>query len=121
MDLYARICDGEALGADDYVISSYEKSQLQALARVHPELPPDRAGSVASSSEYERGGTLAYMGAYDVHRAHLMGVVAPTTGIVAFRELVAKVMTAALRQRPTGCSGWWTTDLPMPGRHRWPG
>ena len=30
--------------------------------------------------EYERGGTLAYMGAYDVHRAHLIGTIAEKTG-----------------------------------------
>ena len=43
--------------------------------------------------EYERGGTLAYMGAYDVHRAHLIGTIADKTGIVPFMELVDKVMT----------------------------
>ena len=44
--------------------------------------------------EYDRHGTLAYFGAYDVHRAHLMGQVAPTTGIAPFGDLVAQVMTA---------------------------
>ncbi len=43
--------------------------------------------------EYTRGGTLAYFGAYNVHRAQLMGRVAPTTGIAPFGELVAQVMT----------------------------
>jgi hypothetical protein len=43
--------------------------------------------------EYERHGTLAYFGAYDVHHARLIGQVAPTTGIAPFCELVAKVMT----------------------------
>ena len=43
--------------------------------------------------EYERHGTLAYVAAYDVHRAQLIGTIAPTTGIAPFSELVTKVMT----------------------------
>jgi len=93
LDLYGRVFDGVALGADDYVISADEKSQLQALARCHPGLAagPGRVRRV--EFEYERGGTLAYMGAYDVHRAHLYGNVAPKTGIVPFMDLVEHVMT----------------------------
>ncbi len=37
LDLYARVWEGVELGADDYVISADEKSQLQALSRCHPE------------------------------------------------------------------------------------
>ncbi len=44
--------------------------------------------------EYERHGTVAYMAAYDVHRARLMGRVEPTTGIAPFTALVNQVMTA---------------------------
>ena len=93
LDLYSRVFDGVPLGPDDYVISADEKSQLQALARCHPDLAggPGRIRRV--EFEYERGGTLAYMGAYDVHRAHLYGKVAPKTGIVPFMELVEQVMT----------------------------
>jgi transposase len=93
LDLYARKWDGVMLGPDDYVISSDEKSQLQALSRVHPELPtgPNRVRRV--EFEYERGGTLAYMGAYDVHTARLIGTVAAKTGIVPFETLVARVMS----------------------------
>jgi hypothetical protein len=43
--------------------------------------------------DYERHGTLAYFGGYDVHRAVLMGRVAPSTGIAPFGQLVAQVMT----------------------------
>ena len=43
--------------------------------------------------EYERGGALAYLAAYDVHRAQVFGRCAPTTGIVPFMALVAQVMT----------------------------
>jgi transposase len=93
LDLYQRIWDGVALGEDEYVISADEKSQLQALSRCHPELAagPGRARRV--EFEYDRHGTLAYFGAYDVHRAALIGRVAPTTGIAPFGDLVAHVMT----------------------------
>ncbi len=43
--------------------------------------------------EYTRSGTLAYFAAYDVHRAHVMGQIAPKTGIAPFEDLVAQVMT----------------------------
>ena len=94
LDLYQRIWDGSPLGDDEYVISADEKSQLQALSRCHPELAagPGRVRRV--EFEYERHGTLAYFGAYDVHRARLMGLVAPKTGIVPFTALVEQVMTA---------------------------
>jgi len=93
LDLYERIWEGVELGPDDYVISADEKSQLQALSRRHPSLAgaPGRATRV--EFEYKRHGTLAYFGAYDVHRAELIGTIAPTTGIVWFSELVTKVMT----------------------------
>lgn len=93
LDLYGRMFDGVPLGPDDYVISADEKSQLQALRRRHPSVPC-RAGQVARVEfEYERGGTLAYMAAYDVHRARLFGQVADKTGIVPFMDLAERVMT----------------------------
>jgi transposase len=94
LDLYQRIWDGAELADDEYVISTDEKSQLQILSRRHRGLPPapGRAGRV--EFEYERHGTVAYMAAYDVHRAQLMGRVEPTTGIVPFTALVNQVMTS---------------------------
>lgn len=47
--------------------------------------------------EYRRGGTLAYFGAYDVHRARLMGRLEPTTGIEPFTALVDQVMATECR------------------------
>jgi transposase len=93
LDLYQRIWDGVGLGEDEYVISADEKSQLQALSRCHPELGAGAGRVRRVEFEYDRHGTLAYFGAYDVHRAHLMGRVEPTTGIAPFRRLVEQVMT----------------------------
>jgi transposase len=93
LDLYQRIWDGAELGGDEYVISADEKSQLQALSRCHPELATAAGRMRRVEFEYDRHGTLAYFGAYDVHRAQLMGRVEPTTGIAPFDRLVAQVMT----------------------------
>lgn len=70
-----------------------EKSQLQALHRRHPGLPPGPGRTRRVEFEYRRGGTLAYLAAYDVHHARVIGRCAPTTGIVPFTELVEQVMT----------------------------
>jgi transposase len=93
LDLYERLFDSRPLGPDDYVISADEKSQLQALSRRHRDLEaaPGRLRRV--EFEYRRGGTLAYLGAYDVHRAALFGEVAEKTGIEPFMALVQKVMS----------------------------
>ena len=93
LDLYQRVWQGVALGTDEYVISADEKSQLQAVARCHPELAPAPGRIRRVEFEYERHGTLAYFGAYDVHRAVLIGRVAPSTGIAPFGALVEQVMT----------------------------
>lgn len=93
LDLYERVWDGEKLGENEYVISADEKSQLQALSRCHPELAPAPGRTRRVEFEYERHGTLAYFGAYDVHCAQLMGRIAPSTGIAPFTELVEQVMT----------------------------
>jgi transposase len=93
LDLYARRWRGRRLREDEYVISADEKSQLQALRRRHRGLPPAPGRTRRVEFEYRRGGTLAYFAAYDVHRAHLFGRIAPKTGIEPFAELVAQVMT----------------------------
>jgi transposase len=94
LDLYARVFDGEPLGEHDYVLSADEKPGVQARSRIHPSTParPGRR-PVRVESEYRRHGTLAYLAAYDVHHAHVIGHCAPTTGIEPFTALAAKVMT----------------------------
>jgi transposase len=80
LDLYARLWDGLELGDDEYVISADEKSQLQALSRRHPEQPPGPGRCRRVEFEYRRHGTLAYFGAYDVHRARLIAESSPRPG-----------------------------------------
>jgi transposase len=93
LDLYQRVWEGRELGDDEYVLSTDEKSQLQILSRCHPGLPPGPRRPGRYEFEYERHGTVAYLAAYDVHRAHLIGRVEPTTGIVPFAALANQVMS----------------------------
>jgi transposase len=93
LDLYARVWDGKPLGAGDYVLCSDEKTSIQARCRCHPTLPPGRARMMRVEHEYDRGGALAYLAAWDVHRGQVFGHCAKTTGIAAFGQLVEQVMT----------------------------
>src|SRR5260370_37239833 len=63
LDLYASSWEGKPLGRRDYIISSDEKTSIQARIRCHATLPagPGRARRV--EHEYERGGALQYLAA----------------------------------------------------------
>ncbi|WP_437064505.1 helix-turn-helix domain-containing protein [Streptomyces sp. enrichment culture] len=50
LDLYARTYEGEPLGPDEYVISSDEKTSVQARCRCHPTLAPGRARTMPSTT-----------------------------------------------------------------------
>ena len=93
LDLYAGIWEGRPLGDDEYVISSDEKTSIQARCRCHPTLPPGKARMMRVNHDYDRAGALAYLAAYDVHRAQVFGRCAPSTGIEPFMTLAEQVMT----------------------------
>lgn len=93
LDLYDRRWNGRRLEPGEYVISSDEKTSIQARCRCHPTLPPGKARMMRVNHDYERGGALAYLAAYDVHQAHVFGRCAPSTGIVPFMALAEQVMT----------------------------
>ena len=78
----------------EYVICADEKSQLQALARRHQTVPAGPGRPALVEFEYKRGGTLAYLAAWDVHHAHLFGRCEDTTGIEPFGRLVEQVMSS---------------------------
>ena len=93
LDLYARTWAHKRLRLDDYVISADEKTSIQARCRCHPTLPPAPARAMRVEHEYVRGGALAYLAAWDVHRAKVFGHCEDTTGIEPFGRLVEQVMT----------------------------
>jgi hypothetical protein len=109
LDLYARVWQGQSLAADEFVISADEKPGVQARSRIHPTLPANRRRrTMPVESEYRRHGTLAYLAAYDVHRAQVIGRCAPTTGIEPFTALVEQVMTT--RPYATARRVFWVVD-----------
>ena len=73
LDLYDRRWNGRRLEPGEYVISSDEKTSIQARCRCHPTLPPGRARMMRVNHDYERGGALAYLAAYDVRQAQVFG------------------------------------------------
>jgi hypothetical protein len=75
------------------VISSDEKTSIQARCRCHPSLPPGKARAMRVNHEYKRGGAVAYLAAYDMHQARVFGRCADSTGIVPFMALVEQIMT----------------------------
>ncbi|MEV0371435.1 hypothetical protein AB0I10_16675 [Streptomyces sp. NPDC050636] len=50
LDLYARTWQGEQLGDDEYVISTDEKTSIQARCRCHPTLAPRQGQGDARQS-----------------------------------------------------------------------
>jgi len=94
LDLYQRVFTGRPLDTGEYVISADEKTSIQARCRCHPTLPVGRARAMRVEHEYERGGALAYLAAWDVHHARLFGRCEPSTGFEPFGRLVAQVMAA---------------------------
>lgn len=92
LDLYARKFDGQFLQAGEYVLSADEKTSIQARVRCHPTVPAAPGRPALVEHEYDRGGALAYIAAWDVHRAKLFGRLELTTGIAPFGRLVTQVM-----------------------------
>jgi DDE superfamily endonuclease len=93
LDLYGRRFDDTPLRPDEFVISADEKTSIQARIRKHATTPPAPRRSMRVEHEYARGGALAYLAAWDVHRAKVFGRCEETTGIDPFDRLVGQVMT----------------------------
>lgn len=93
LDLYAGEWEGRRLRRGEFVISADEKTSIQARVRRHPTVAANPRHPMLVEHEYERGGALAYLAAWDVHRAKLFGRCEPTTGIEPFGRLVEQVMS----------------------------
>lgn len=92
LDLYARYWQGQPLREDEFVLSTDEKTSIQARLRTHPSLPARPGEPMRVEHEYARGGAWAYLAALDVHRAKVFGRCEATTGIAPFERLVEQVM-----------------------------
>ncbi|MCX6069912.1 MAG: transposase [Chloroflexi bacterium] len=105
LDLYAGEWDGHPLKSDEFVISADEKTSIQARIRCHRTIAATARHPMLVEHEYERGGALQYLAAWDVHRARLFGRCEPKTGIEPFGRLVDQVMTAE-PYRSARCVFW---------------
>jgi len=92
LDLYAGEWEGRPLGEGDCVISSDEKTSIQARRRRHAEGPPGPGRVRRVETEYERKGALQYLAAWDVRRGTVLGRCEPKTGIRPFGRLVTQIL-----------------------------
>jgi len=92
LDLYAKRWEGKRLRWDEFVLSTDEKTSIQARVRKHPTVPPRPQCAARVEHEYARAGAWAYLAALDVHRAKVFGRCEQSTGIDPFARLVAQVM-----------------------------
>jgi hypothetical protein len=91
--LYEGSWRGKKLDAADCVISTDEKTSIQARRRIHATLPPAPGRKMRVEHEYRRAGAWAYLAAWDVRRARVHGRCEPRTGIAPFERLVEQVMS----------------------------
>lgn len=108
LDLYAGHYRGRRLAANEFVISADEKTSIQARRRCHPSLGAAPGRPVRIESEYERGGALQYLAAWDVHRAKVFTRCEAKTGIAPFSRLVDNVMT--MHPYATARRVFWIVD-----------
>jgi hypothetical protein len=108
LDLYEGRWEGVPLGDEEYVISADEKTSIQARRHPNPTLPTGEGRKTRVEHEYERKGALAYLAAWDVHRAKLFGRCEPKNGIEPFGRLVDEVM----REEPYASADrvFWVVD-----------
>jgi hypothetical protein len=93
LDLYHGKWQGKPLSGADCVLSTDEKTSIQARRRRHATLPAAPARAMRVEFEYERKGAWAYFAAWDVRRARAFGRCETKTGILPFERLVAQVIS----------------------------
>jgi DDE superfamily endonuclease len=115
LDLYQGYWQGERLDPFDRVLSSDEKTSIQARIRVHPTLEPGPKRRRRVEAEYARGGALQYLAAWDVQEGRVLGRCEAKTGIEPFGRLVQQVMESPEYRSASGRCDWrarvfWVVD-----------
>lgn len=115
LDLYQGYWQDERLDPFDRILSSDEKTSIQARVRCHTTLPPAPGRPRRVEHEYERGGALQYLAAWDVQEGRVMGRCEAKTGIEPFGRLVQQVMEHPEYRLPCGRSDvrsrvFWVVD-----------
>jgi hypothetical protein len=88
LDLYAGSWEGKPLSRRDYIINSDEKTSIQARIRRHATVPTGPGRPMRVEHEYERGGALKYLAAWDVRRGLVLGRCEDKTEIDSFGRLL---------------------------------
>ena len=102
LDLYQGYWRDERLDPFDRVISSDEKTSIQARVRWDPTLRPGPGRPRRVAAKYKRGGALQYLAAWDVQQGRVMGRCEARTGIAPFGRLVQQVMGHPEYRAPYG-------------------
>jgi hypothetical protein len=92
LDLYEGYWQGERVDPFDRILSSDEKTSIQARIRCHTTLGPASGRRRRVEAEYGRGGALQYLAAWDVQQGLVLGLCEAKTGIEPFGRLVRRVM-----------------------------
>ena len=92
LDLYQGLWNGRPLTSTDYVLSTDEKTGIQARRRIHASLPPAPGLAARVEHEYQRRGAWVYLAAWDVRRAKVFGRCELQSGIAPFDRLLEEVM-----------------------------
>ncbi len=108
LDLSAGVWEGESLAPGDCVLSADAKTSIQARRRCQPSAPPGPGAPRRVEHEYDRGGALAYLAAWDVRRGGVSGRCEAHPGKAAFGRLVDQVMA----EEPYRTAGrvFWIVD-----------
>jgi hypothetical protein len=93
--LYAALWQGHPLGDNDLVISSDEKTRIQARIRCHPSWAPTPGAPLRIAPAYQRGGAVQYVAAWDVMRGLVCGRGEAKTGLASLSRVVAQVRQQA--------------------------
>ena len=93
LDLYQGYWQGERLDPFDRVLSSDEKTSIQARVREDPTLGPGPGRRRRLAAKYKRGGALQYLAAWDVQEGLVLGRCEARTGLAPFGRLVQQVMS----------------------------
>jgi hypothetical protein len=80
------------LSKRDAGVSPFFPPRDQAMIRCHAALPTSPGRPMRIEHEYERGGALLYLAAWDVRRGRVLGRSEEKTGIDSFGRLVEQVM-----------------------------
>src|SRR5262249_33694426 len=92
LDLYEGYWRGERPDPFDRLVSADEKTSIQARLRCHTTLPPGPRRRRRLEHEYQRGGALQYLAAWDVQDGIVIGRCEARTGIEPFGRLAQQVM-----------------------------